>query len=112
MYEAQGFEYRFPDLKGDLMESVLVAVDEHDQPVAAVAAERLCQLYLLVETSLHPAAKLSIIRAFHHALKPIVESKGYNGANAFLPPAFAVFGKRLERSFGWIKSWPCWGIYF
>jgi hypothetical protein len=107
MYEYSGFAYEFPDLRGPLMESVMVAVDENDVPVAAIAAERILQAYLLMDLGLHPATKLRIIRSFHEELAIQLRTRGYHSLEAFLPPPIAEsFGRRLMRSFGWVKAWP------
>ncbi len=113
MYELSGFAYSFPDLRGPLMESVLVAVDENDVPVAAIAAERIVQAYLLMDEGLHPAAKLRIIRQFHEQLAVDLRAKHYRCLEAFLPPEIAdSFGKRLMRTFNWVKAWPCYSRVF
>jgi hypothetical protein len=110
-YEDSGFPYTFPDLNA--MESVRVVVDENDQPVMAAAAEKLIQLYLFVGKDGHPAAKLHAIRLLHSALRTELKRLGYNGAEAFLPPSIAsTFGRRLERSFGWVKNWASWTLNF
>ncbi len=106
MHELSGYAYEFPDLRGPLMESVLVAVDENDIPVAAIAAERILQAYLLMSDDLHPAAKMRVIRAFHQELAVELRAKHYKNLEAFLPPQIAdSFGKRLMRSFGWRPNW-------
>jgi hypothetical protein len=109
MYQAQGFAYEFPDLTGPLMESVLVVEDESGKILAAVAAERLCQLYFLCGAVEHPAAKLAIIRSLHTQMADALRAKGYRSAEAFLPaPIAETFGKRLERTFGWTRNWESW----
>lgn len=107
MYELSGLDYTFPDLRGPLMESVLVAVDDNDVPLAAVAAERIVQLYLLVDETLSPAGKLAIIRKMHQNMEQVLCSKGYCEANCFVPPKLEKsFGRRLMHTFGWVKNWP------
>lgn len=107
IYERQGFPYIFPDL--NKMEAVLVVTDENGEPVAAIAAEKLVQLYLFVGTMEHPATALAIIRLMHAELSKVLKSKGYSSAEAFLPPSIARrFGRRLERTFGWVRNWPSW----
>ncbi len=113
MYEHSGYPYAFPDLRGPLMECVLVAVDESDIPVAAIGAERILQSYLLLDDSMHPAAKMRIIRQFHAELATCLREKGYHSLEAFLPPQIAEsFGRRLMRSFGWVKAWPSFSRSF
>ncbi len=110
MYKAQGFEYEFPDLTGPLMEAVLVVVDENGKILAAVAAERFVQLYMFVGQIDYPAAKLSIIRSLHQCMSDALRPRGYHSAEACLPPAIEKsFGRRLERTFGWVKNpWNTW----
>ena len=109
MYEAQGFAYEFPDLNGPLMETTLVVADDDGTILAAVAAERLIQLYFLCGPTDHPATKLAIIRALHPAMADVLREKGYHSVEAFLPPELAAtFGGRLERTFRWAKNWQSW----
>jgi hypothetical protein len=106
MYEKSGFAYDFPDMRGQQIETIQVAVDENDQPVAAVAVERILQIYLFMGDA-HPAAKLRVIRDLHHATSRALILNGYHDANAFLPPAIADrFGRRLMKTFGWVRNWP------
>jgi hypothetical protein len=106
MYEYSGFAYEFPDLRGPLMESVMVVVDEDDIPVAACAAERLVQLYLLMDDTQHPAAKMRFIKGLHEAMAKALRCKGYKSVEAFLPPQVErSFGRRLIRMFGWCRNW-------
>ncbi len=113
MHEYSGFKYDFPNLRGPLMESVLVAVDENDLPVAAIAAERIVQAYLLLDWNLHPATAHRIIRQFHEQLAIQLRTKHYKSLEAFLPPPIAEsFGKRLMRSFGWHRNWPSFSRSF
>jgi hypothetical protein len=108
-YTASGFAYDFPDLSR--MEAVVVVADEDDRPIMAVAAEKLVQLYLLASKDGHPATKLHAIRLLHSAMSAELIRLGYNGAEAFIPPSIAsVFGRRLERTFGWVKNWRSWTI--
>ncbi len=113
MYEHSGFPYTFPDLRGERMESVLVAVEDNDVPIAAIAAERIVQAYLLLDWSLHPAAMQRIIRQFHEQLAIELRKRNYHELEAFLPPEIAEsFGRRLMRSFGWVKAWPSFSRSF
>lgn len=109
MFERSGFEYQFPDLRGDLIETVQVIVDEEDSPIMAVAAERLVQLYLLTG-EMDPAAKLAGIRTLQDATAKELKKRGYTSCEAFIPPSIAKrFGRRLERSFSWVRNpWQSW----
>jgi len=113
MYEFSGLPYTLPDLRGPLMESVLVVTDDNDVPVTACAAERIVQLYLLVDETVHPAAKLRYIKSLHTHMKVVLSSKGYQEANCFVPPEMEKsFGRRLMRSLGWVKNWPSFARSF
>lgn len=102
--------YPYPDLSSPLIEAVHVVVDDEDQPVMAVAAQRIVELYLYGKPEpMHPALRLHAIRLIHDSLAAELRAKGYREANAFLPPGIAAkFGRRLERSFGWVKNWCSW----
>src|SRR5579859_3938883 len=113
MFKRSGFAYEWPNLRGPRMECVLVAVDEQDRPIGAFAAERIVQSYLLLDDSLHPAAKLRMIRQFHEEGAIQLKARGYRSLEAFLPPPIAEsFGRRLIRSFGWCRAWPSFSRSF
>lgn len=113
MHELSGYQYAFPDLQGPMMESVLVATEDNDVPIAAIAAERIVQAYLLMDDSMHPAARMRIIRQFHESLAMELRKKGYHSLEAFLPPPIAeTFGRRLMRTFGWVRNWPSFARSF
>ncbi len=106
MAEASGFPYIDPT--SDKIEALMVVVDEFDVPVAACAAERIVQLYLWCEDQ-HPAAKMRALRMLHQEMAPALKAKGYDECNGFFPPQLAAsFGRRLERSFGWVRNWTSW----
>jgi len=103
-----GFPY--PDLDSPMIESCLVVEDENGEPIAAIAAQRLVELYLFKHQGLRPALFMSILRQMHEAMAKELRSRGYRTAEAFLPPGICErFGRRLERSFGWVKNWPSYG---
>jgi hypothetical protein len=113
MYEFSGLPYTLPDLRGPLMESVLVVTDDNDVPVAACASERIIQLYLLIDETLHPAAKLRYIRELHQNMADVLRCKGYSEANCFVPPEMEKsFGRRLMRTFNWVRNWPSFARSF
>jgi len=113
IHELSGLAYTFPDLRGPLMENVLVIADERDIPIMAVAAERVLQAYLLVDDSLHPAAKLRGIRMLHENMAPLLREKGYSELNCAIPPELErSFGRRLMRTFGWVLNWTSYARHF
>ncbi len=105
---AKASGYPYPDLSEPL-ESVVVLADSNDDPVMAVAAKRLVELYLWCGEGMLPHEKAAGLRLLHESMIQELCSKGYNEANCFLPPQIAgKFGKRLEKTFGWSKNWPSW----
>lgn len=104
--EASGFPY--PDLNSPLIECIQVVVDDSDTPVAAYIAERIVQSYVLIQP-MAPHAKLHVLRVLHTDIPIILKTFGYTWVEAYIPPELVKrFGRRLERSFGWVRSWPSW----
>ena len=98
----------YPDLTEGL-EAVLVVADDEDRPVMAAAAKRLVEAYLWCGEFRLPLAKVAAMRLLQTEMERILAGKGYNGVEAFLPPQIAArFGKRLEKTFGWVKNWASW----
>ena len=101
-----------PDLTGPLMESAIVVEDDAGNLVAACAAERIVQLYLF-KGDAAPAETLAAIRMLHGEMAEELRQKGYGEANAFLPPQVEKsFGRRLIRTFGWVRNWASFCIHF
>jgi len=108
--EASGFPYEAPD--SPLVEACLV-VEVDGQVVAATAAKRIIELYLWKGEGLSPAATHHVIHALHQAMSVKLRNLGYNSANIFLAPSICErFGRRLERSFGWVRNWASWAKEF
>jgi hypothetical protein len=105
MAKASGYPY--PDLDSQLIEAVLVVADaETDQPLMACAAQRILEMYLYSGTFRRPLAKLHAIKLIHEAMPEMLRARGYNEANAFLPPGICVkFKSRLSKMFGWSENW-------
>lgn len=111
MAEKNGFPY--PDFGGAKLEAVRVLVDDDDQPMMAAAAERRVQLYLWCGDFERPLAKVHALRILHEEMAEALKKKGYHEADAFLPPAIADrLGRRLMKTFGWVKNWPSWARRF
>jgi len=111
MHELSGFAYTL-DLDGPHVECVLVVTGDDDQPIAAAIAERILQVGLL-SAEMKPAAKMAAIRLLHHHMAAALRALGWNEANSFLPPQVAEkFGRRLAKSFGWVKQWESFAIWF
>lgn len=108
MHRLSGFSYPFPDL--EKLEAFQVVVDAENRPIMAAGAEKILQLYLFCWKDDHPATRLHAMRMLHQSLEKCL-ADDYTEANAFLPPQIAErFGKRLERSFGWVRNWSSWCI--
>jgi hypothetical protein len=108
MHRRSGFTYPFPDL--EKLEAFQVVTDEDDKPIMAAGAEKILQLYLFCGQEDHPATRLHAMRLLHKALGKLLSSN-YTEANAFLPPEIAEkFGRRLEKTFGWVRNWSSWCI--
>lgn len=85
---------------------VYVVADDDDQPVMACAPHQIVELYLWVDGKQHPAAKLHAIRKLHDVMIPALKKRGISEVNAFLPPQIErKFGRRLIKSFGWVRNW-------
>lgn len=106
---ARSAGHPYPDPSRPEIEVALVVLDDGGNIVMACAAERIVQLYLWADPVVHPAAKLHALRLLHRDMAPALKTKGYNSVEAYLPPKIAAqFGKRLERTFRWIRNWPSW----
>lgn len=111
MAAKSGFPYIDP--RSPLTEAVLVVADGEDRPVAAVAAERIVQLYGWFDQDLRPMRKMQAIRLLHESMASELKKKGYNSAEAFIPTSICErFGRRLEKSFGWSPNWRSWSKGF
>ena len=111
MAHASAFPY--PDLNHPHIEAVLVVVDSDDKPIMACAAKRLVELYLFVDPSRAAGVRKGAIDALHRGMATSLSGKLYNGAEIFLSPLIAkAFGRRLERTWNWVRNWPSWTIRF
>ena len=104
LHEAQGHGYPFPDLSKFV--GILVATDENDIPVQALAARKTIEVYMLGDPNWRtPAWRLSVFQELHEKMHWLMFSLGFTDANVWLPPKVSrAFGRRLERDFGWVPS--------
>lgn len=110
---AETSTFPYVDLQSIKVEAVYVAEDEDGNIIAATAAHRIIEIYGWVAKEHHPAVKLAALEALHDAMGRELRQRGYDEANAFLPPVIAKqFGRRLERSFGWVRNWASWALKF
>lgn len=109
MAEASGFPYPDLSVSRETLETVLVLADDEDKPIMAAAADRLVQIYLWSGHFERPLAAKRALRLLHDAMGAKLRDLGYDSGLVFLPQSIAErFGRRLQRSFGWVKTWPCW----
>lgn len=106
LHEAQGHPYPFPDLSHPQFVAIMVATDENDNPVQAIAARKTIEVYMLGDQNWRtPAWRYSIFAQLHFAVHQAIFSQGFTDAHAWLPPKVCkAFGRRLQRDFGWIPS--------
>ncbi len=79
----------------------------------AVAAKRLVEMYLYIDQSRPTVVNVDALNLIHHGMAQALREKLYNSCECFLPTQIsAKFGKRLERTWGWIRNWPSWTIKF
>jgi hypothetical protein len=116
--EMQG-DYPYPDLSEQFqaqrpLEAVRVVVGDDDRPLMAVAAKKLqVELFLWCGDIKRPHAKMYALRLLHEDMSAQLRALGYTECQGFLPPPVAKrFARRLEKSFGWTKSWPSWNKRF
>jgi hypothetical protein len=106
---ARQSSFPYPQLDHPHIESVLVVVDSDDRPIMACAAKRLVELYLFVDPSRASGVKKNAIDALHHGMATALRGKLYNSAEIYLSPLIAnAFGRRLERTWNWVRNWPSW----
>ncbi len=106
-----GFPY--PKLDDPHVEAVRVVVDSQGRVLMACAAKRVTELYLYVGEGT-PVTKMGALRLLHRGMAQELRQLGYSEVNVQLPPPVAAkFGRRLQRSFGWMRNhWENWFIRF
>ena len=108
MAEEKGYPYPFLD-DPSALELIRVVEDSSGRPLAAVAVERILQAYLLCGAFDGPMNQIHAMRLLEEDVAPRLKLRGWRDVNAFIPPHLAVkFGRRLEKTFGWMKEWPAW----
>jgi len=110
IHAAQGHSYPFPDLTSPQFAGIMVAVDENDVPVQAIACRKTVEVYFFGDpTWKTPGWRLETFRRLHLAAHDLMLRLGYTDAHCWVPPAVEkAFGRRLQMIFGWKKSvWQC-----
>ena len=106
-------EFPYPDVSRETPEAFMVVTDDENRPMMAAAAVRTVQIYLYCGEFKRPLAKKAAMQLLHEGMALELKAKGWSEADAFLPPSLALkFGRRLEKTFGWVKNWPSWARRF
>jgi len=104
--ESRGLPY--PPLDGPHIEAVQV-VEDNGTIIGAAVAKSIIELYLIGDPKFHPKVRMNAVTLLHQGMIANLAELSYHEANIFLAPEFVkTFGRRLERSFGWIKNWDSW----
>lgn len=106
LHEKQGHPYPFPDLNHPQFVGIMVATDENDIPVQAIAARKTVEVYMLGDPNWRtPAWRFDVFAQLHRTLHRMIFAMDFTDAHAFLPPKVCrAFGKRLVRDFGWVPG--------
>lgn len=107
IHSKMGIEYPFPNLEEDFL-PVMVAVDENNQVVMAVATMPVVEVFLFVDREYEtPGIKLETFKNLHEITRLMLLRRGFVEVNAFIPPQLVNFGRRLKK-FGWSMGNPAW----
>jgi hypothetical protein len=111
---AEATEFPYPDFDDPHVEAFLVVVDSEDRPIVACAAKRLIELYGYFDPNCSPSLRMKAMGMLHEGMAVALRTNGYNTASVGIHPRLAkTFGRRLERSFGWLKNtFDWWSIRF
>ncbi len=109
--DASGFPYEPPE--SPLIEVCLVLTDDDGEILAASAAKKILELYFWKDSYLSPATTKTAIDLFHTEMGTVLRNLGYHEANTFLHPSICErFGRRLQRTWGWVRNWPSFAVKF
>jgi hypothetical protein len=111
MYQAQGFEYVFPNFEHPEFFTRLVLEDE-GRPVMAIMGRLTAEMYLLMDPEAgSPGARLRNFLMLHQASEFDMAKKGIQDCYAQIPPGNKMEKfKRLLKLLGWVKAntWEPW----
>lgn len=97
--KSSGFPYIEPD-------GAFIIADDQGNPIMACKPKQIVELYLWVDPNAAPLIKLHALRKLHDIMIPELKAQGISEVNAFLPPEIErKFGRRLMRTFGWVRNW-------
>jgi hypothetical protein len=106
---AEKSQFPYPDPQSPKVEAVFVVTDDDGKPIMACAALAIVELYLFCDDEFDTYEKLHALRLLHEQMGKTLIEKGWCEVNCFIPPQIALrFGRRLERTFAWLKNWPSW----
>lgn len=106
-----GFPY--PEFDHPHIEAIVVIADSEDKPILACAAKKLVEQYLWINPNESASVKIHALRLAHKSMAEKLRALYYSSTEAFVPEIVSgKFGRRLERTFGWIKNWQSWTIKF
>ena len=107
--EASGFEY--PEPNDVNVEKVLLVADDEDQPILAVAAKRLVEVFGWFNPETGAELRTEAIQMIHEPMADALKRLGYECAEVFIPPVLERrgFGRILLDRFGWHRNWASWG---
>ncbi len=102
--KSSGFEY--PRINDPGIETVLVVADGNDRPIAAVAAKRLVEVFCWLNPKAGAALRNEAISAAHPPMIKALKLRGYDCAEAFIPPQLLRrgFGRILTERYGWYRN--------
>jgi hypothetical protein len=85
IYKLSPAKYDLPLLDSKLIESALVMVDDDDEPHALIAAERVAEIFLVMDHRWEtPAFRAVALAELAKATRDRMEASGYRAAYAFL----------------------------
>ena len=103
IHEAQGLDYKFPDVDGPLFFIKKVLVDESGKIVAAVILRICAETMLLIDPEQEPQEKLTEIQELQSSVLKEAYKQGLDEIHAAIPEI--GFDKRLIQ-LGWSKDRP------
>lgn len=110
IYDAQTFDYPWPDFSEPQYVERMVMRDESGQVVAAVIARQTVELFFLMDHQAStPRFRFEWFRILHERMRIALQFRGFKDAHCWLPPEIEKsFARRLTRGFGWrANRWLC-----
>jgi hypothetical protein len=87
IYRKSPAKYDIPMLDSAMIEEALVMVDDNDEPHALMAAEKVTEIFLVLDHEWEtPAFRAVVVTELAKTTRERLESKGYRASYAFLGP--------------------------